>query len=57
MDDKANDCQDQHAEGQDGANDYEHVVTRDQVVVDGIRVCCSIVQDGASMIQQLMGLN
>ena len=57
MDDKANDCQDQHTEGQDGANDYEHVVTRDQVVVDGIRVCCSIVQDGASMIQQLMGLN
>lgn len=54
MDNKANDCQDQHTEGQDGANDNEHVVSRNQVEVDGIRVLSSIVQDGANMISQLM---
>ena len=53
MDNKANDCQDQDAEAQDGPNDYEHVVTRHQVEVDGIGVLCSIVQDGASNIIQL----
>lgn len=53
MDKKANDCHDQHTEGQDGANDYENIVSRHQVEVDGIGVLRSIAYDGVSNVKQV----
>ena len=53
MDKKANDYQDQHAEAQDGANDYENIVTRHQIEVDGIGVLRSSAYDGVSNVKQV----
>lgn len=59
MDGKAQDYQGEYTEAQDGTYDYEDIVPRLQVKVDGIWVRSSIVADGVGKARciQVRGTN